>query len=592
MPRSKPRAEIADLALLSDCQSAALVDGQGSISWLCLPRFDSPAVFASLLDPRGGQWSLRPEGLSESTRRYLPESLVLETTFVTPAGRAVLTDALVLGEGERGHDIGRRSPHVLVRTVEVTAGRVTVEGAFAPRGQYGLVAPRWIRHGSALVADLGDIELTLCGPAADELSTDDARWTRELSAGHSLTFGLLSRTGESTPTRPWPEAEILNRLADTGRAWRSWSALHHSYDGSWREQVRLSGRILQGLTYAPTGAVIAAPTTSLPAQLHRVPSWDHRYSCLHDAVCVATAQRFAACPVEATRHVSWLVDTVSGGSTTEGLQTVFGVGGELDLGEELLVAAHGWHQPAAMGSGRWRRRDSEGAGELLAAVYLLRDHLTPPVGDRRAVLVRAVETIRSRPSPGGARTAVMDWLALNRAAALPDWFDASAAGPTPRLIEAATHMRAAVLRGGWDASTGGYSGFNGRSLVEAASLLLCLSGLLAARDPVMGRTVELVAERLSAPCGLIYRDEDAPEREGPSVVCTFWLVECLAAAGQLDRATAIFDQASAYANDVGLLSEDADPRTGQLLGHFPRASSHAGLIDAVAALERGRVTPS
>jgi len=581
--------EIAGLAFLSDCQTAALVDGQGSITWMCPPRFDSRSVFGALLDPTAGHWQLGAAGLSETTREYVKDTLVLETTFQTPSGRAVLTDALLVAQDERGHDLGKRSPHVLVRSLAVVEGQFTAASSFCPRGDFGRSAPVWSTTGPALKAIVGGAELTLCGSPPDKVEAAGAQWLRDLAAGQRLTFTLLF--GEEQSAAIWSEAHALACVRETGRAWQSWSALHAGFGGPWSEQVRFSGRVLQGLTFAPTGAVISAPTTSLPREGAGGPTHDGRYASVRGVDAITCAQLVATCANEAVRTIGWLVDSAAEVVSEDGLQEVFGVGGETDLSEQERQELDGWGEsgPVRTGDDRWRRRDVATAGELLSAVARVRQLPSPVAGFQRTILAAAADVRVALPSRrDAARDAVMRWVAVDRAAALASWPETPTGPAASTRTQQAELMGRAVLRRALDPATGAYTGFSGSTFVEASALLVLLSGLVPASDEAMTRTVEMVSGLLSAPCGLLYRDEQAAARlEGTSLLCTYWLVECLAAQGELDRAAAIFDQATAYANDVGLLSEQTEPHSGQLLGNFPSAASHAGLICAAAALRRG-----
>lgn len=583
-------SEIADLALLSDCQTAALVDGQGSITWMCPPRFDSRSVFGAMLDATAGHWRLGAAGVSETTRAYVKDTLVLETTFQTPSGRAVLTDALLVAEGERGHDLGARTPHVLVRSLVGVEGQFTAAGSFCPRGDFGRSPPVWSTTGPALTATVGGRRLTLCGSPPDEVEAAGAHWLRDMTAGQRLTFTLLFGAEEQCAA-VWSEAHALDCVRDTRRAWQSWSALHTGFGGPWSEQVRFSARVLQGLTFAPTGAVISAPTTSLPRAGAGGPTHDGRYASVRGVDTIACAQLAATCTHEAVRTLGWLVDCAAEVISEDGLQEVFGVGGETDLSEQERTELDGWGEsgPVRIGDARWRRRDVATAGELLSAVARVHQLPPPVAGFQRTILAAAADDrVTLPPRRDTARDAVMRWVAVDRAASLHSWSETPSGPAGAARSQQADLMGRAVLRRALDPATGAYTGFSGSTFVEASALLVLLTGLVPASDDAMSRTVELVSGTLSAPCGLLYRDERAAaRREGTSLLCTYWLVECLAAQGELDRAAAIFDQATAYANDVGLLSEQTEPHSGQLLGNFPSAASHAGLICAAATLHQG-----
>jgi GH15 family glucan-1,4-alpha-glucosidase len=502
----------------------------------------------------------------------------------------VLTDALLVAQGERGHDLGTRSPHVLVRSLAVVEGQFTAASSFCPRGDFGRSSPVWDDSGPALRAKVAGVELTLCGSPPDTFDAGGAHWLRDLTAGQCLTFTLLFGAEEQT-AQMWSDAHALACVRDTGQAWQSWSDLHAGFGGPWSEQVRLSGRVLQGLTFAPTGAVISAPTTSLPREGAGGPTHDGRYASMRGIDAITCAQLAAMCAHEAVRTIGWIVDSAAEVVSEDGLQEVFGVGGETDLSEQERQELAGWGEsgPVRLGDDRWRRRDVATAGELLSAVARVHQLPPPVAGFQRTILAAAADSRVAIPARrDAARDAVMRWVAVDRAAVLTSWPETPSGPAASTRIQQAELMGRALLRRALDPATGAYTGFSGSTFVEASALLVLLSGLVPASDEAMSRTVEMVSGVLSAPCGLLYRDEQAAaHREGTSLLCTYWLVECLARQGDLDRAAAIFDQATAYANDVGLLSEQTEPHSGQLLGNFPSAASHAGLICAAAALHRG-----
>jgi GH15 family glucan-1,4-alpha-glucosidase len=478
---------------------------------------------------------------------------------------------------------------VLVRSLAVVEGQFRAASSFCPRGDFGRSAPVWSTTGPALTATVGGIELTLCGSPPDEVEAAGTHWLRDLTAGESLTFTLLfGEEGQSSET--WSEGRALDCVQDTRRAWQSWSALHAGFGGPWSEQVRFSGRVLQGLTFAPTGAVISAPTTSLPREGAGGPTHDGRYASVRGVDTVACAQLAATCAHEAVRTIGWLVDSATEVLSEGGLQEVFGVGGESDLSEQERQELDGWGEsgPVRIGDDRWQRRNVATAGELLSAVARVHQ-VPPPLAEfQRTILAAAADRVALPPRRDAARDAVMRWVAVDRAVALGSWPQTLSGPAASTRTQQAELMGRALLRRALDPATGAYTGFSGSTFVEASALLVLLSGLVLPTDEAMIRTVEMVSGVLSAPCGLLYRDEQAAaHREGTSLLCTYWLVECLAAQGDLDRAAAIFDQATAYANDVGLLSEQTEPHSGQLLGNFPSSASHAGLICAAAALHRG-----
>lgn len=297
---------IAQHALLSDCHSSALVDSSGSVEWLTFPRFDSPSVMARLLDDAGGHWSIRPSGAFSVTRRYLDQTLVLETTFRTSAGTLVVRDALVMGPGNEGHRLGHDVPHVLVRSVRCETGSVEVEVSYAPRPEYGLVVPVLSQVEGGLTARGGADRLVLSTPVDLSVRAAVAVGRHVLHAGELLRFALHRSTWGEPSARVWTAGEIDALLDRTVAAWRSWSAVHARYEGPWRDLVHTSGRVLKALTFQPSGAVVAAPTTSLPEVVGGDRNWDYRYCWVRDASLTLEGLWIAACRTRpSTSSPSW-----------------------------------------------------------------------------------------------------------------------------------------------------------------------------------------------------------------------------------------------------------------------------------------------
>ncbi|CAN5699987.1 glycoside hydrolase family 15 protein [soil metagenome] len=592
---------IADYAMLSDCHSAALVSGEGSIDWLCLPRFDSPSMFGRLLDPDAGHWSIRPTGEFESRRRYLPGSLVLETQFETPGGMVMVTDALIFATRERAHQIGTDAPHVLVRLIEVSKGSATLEVEFAPRPEYGLVHPQLRVIDGGLSCHGGASALCLSGPEPTTVIDGTAAWNLDLEAGDGVAFALHHGVSWEELPLPVKAKKIGQRLADTIGAWESWSELHQSYEGPWKELVHHSGRVLKGLTYQPTGAIVAAPTTSLPEEVGGTRNWDYRYAWIRDASMTMNALWVAACPDEAHRFLEWIIRSAGTSLHQEhGLQIMYGVGGEHDLSERELPHLQGWGQsrPVRVGNGAWDQHQADIYGELLDAVYRLREQIGALDATTTTFLVRVIDaaaTAWHEPDQGiwGIRgepqhflySKLMCWVALDRGIKLFE------GGDDVEHLAAWTldreEVRAAIEQQGWNDRRGAYTQAFGSDQLDASALMLSIVGFLAPDDRRMLSTIELVATELSAPCGLIHRyasDDGVEGSEATFALCTYWLVECLALAGQVERASELFERVTAYANDVGLLSEEVDPIGGELLGNFPQAFSHVGLVNAAWAI--------
>jgi GH15 family glucan-1,4-alpha-glucosidase len=320
---SKP---IADYGLLADCNSAALVDRDGSIAWLCLPRFDSPAVFAQILDPDGGHWSITPTVPYRTERRYVPGSLAIETTFTTESGSVRLTDALAFAQGQRHHELGLGAPHLLLRLVEGVVGEVELALELAPRPEYGLVRPlfRQTETGGRTFGGPNQIVVSAGVPTMIEDSTMTATFT--VDAGAEVGFAMQWAPPEGPAPEPLPVDAVRARVADTIAGWRSWEAEHDVYEGPHRELVRVSSRVLKGLTYRPTGAIVAAPTTSLPETVGGERNWDYRYSWIRDSSLTLEALYIGACSDEAEEFVSFMTSSAGGRASERSLQIMYGIG--------------------------------------------------------------------------------------------------------------------------------------------------------------------------------------------------------------------------------------------------------------------------
>jgi GH15 family glucan-1,4-alpha-glucosidase len=595
---------IAAHALLSDCHSAALVTVDGSVDWLCFPRFDSPSVFARLLDDAAGHWSIRPTGGYTASRRYLDRTLVMETTFRTATGTVVLTDALAMGPDNTGHALGAGAPHLLIRSVACVDGEVEVEVSYAPRPEYGLLRPLLSGVDGGVTARGGAEWLVLSTPVPMELNRSTATARMALRAGDSARFALHRSTLEEQPARIWSADEIAERLAATVAAWESWSGLHQNYEGPWRDLVHHSGRVLQGLTFQPSGAIVAAATTSLPEGVGGERNWDYRYSWVRDASFTMEALWVAACPDEASDFFAFMTTAAAAGVGPDtALQIMFGVGGEHDLTERTLPHLRGWRgsAPVRVGNGAWSQQQIDVYGELLGAAYRLADQITTMDDDMRAFLVALADTAAQRwrdtdqgiwEVRGQPRhflySKVMCWVALDRAIKLAPRLHA-----TDRVggwKTAKDEIYETVLREGWNPDVGAFTQYFGSDALDASNLMMPIVGFLPAGDPRMLSTIDAIADRLTDSRGLVYRyrTEDGVDglagEEGTFLLCTFWLAQALAATGQVDRAREVFERAIGYANDVGLLAEEIDPVTGELLGNFPQAFSHIGLVNAAWAI--------
>jgi alpha,alpha-trehalase len=442
-----------------------------------------------------------------------------------------------------------------------------------------------------------------------------------LRRGESAGFALHYNSPDgSEPARVWDQAEIAERLDDSVSAWQSWSDLHQAYVGPWRDLVHHSGRVLQALSYAPTGAICAAATTSLPEVVGGSRNWDYRYSWVRDTSFTIEALWVAACPDEANQFFEYL-STAAAGSLERGadLQIMFGIGGERDLTERELPHLEGWRRsaPVRVGNGAWQQRQLDVYGELLSAVDRVSDHIfdhTARVGptagpgrwdtDRdltpatRQFFIDLADTAARRWSEmdqgiwevrGEPRhyvySKLMCWVALDRAVAMADQL--GAAEQVAEWARTRDEIHQAISTRGWSERANAFAQSFDSDELDASNLMLPLVGFLPADDPRVLATIAAIEAGLTDEHGLVYRyhaGDGLDGQEGTFLLCTFWLAQALARCGQPARARTVFERAAAFANDVGLLAEEVDPAAGELLGNFPQAFSHIGLINAAWAI--------
>lgn len=505
-------------------------------------------------------------------------------------------DALALESDARGHEIGMRSPNALVRVVEAVGGDVEVEVDYRPRLEYGLAVPRLVRERGRVVS-LGGLErLFLSDEGLLEVESSAAGGSFSLRRGERRGFSLRRAPGvEAAPPDP---LEPLATLEATIAAWRSWSELHCGYSGPYPNQVARAALVMQGLTYQPTGAVVAAASSSLPEVPGGEANWDYRYAWLRDASLVARSLLAATCADEAQRYFRWMTRAGVSCRGSSQVQIVFGVAGERHLDERSLDHLSGLAEsrPVRVGNDAWRQRQLDVLGEVLDVAEALGDDLDDELDDfTRAFLCqladRAVKEWRE-PDSGmwesrdGERhhtlSKAMCWVALDRAVRLTPSLGEYA--EPVRWAEVRDEIRATVLGEAWCRQRRAFAGTLGGDKLDAAVLLLPLIGFIEAQDERMRATVAAIEDSLGDR-GLLRRVEGA-EQEGAFIPASFWLATCHAQAGAPARAREIFERAASCTTDVGLLAEMADPRTGSPLGNVPQALSHVGLITAAAAIQR------
>ncbi len=583
---------IEDYALLGDLHSAALVSRTGSVDWLCLPRFDSPACFAALLDSeRAGHWRLVPVGSDVCTgRRYLPDTLVLETTWRTADGEVRVLD-LMPPRGE--------SPD-LVRIVEGVSGAVPVRSELRLRFDDGHVVP-WVRHAPGGMS-------AVAGPDAAYLRTpvpvrgQDWATVGEVTvhAGERVPFVLTWREGHLPPPRP---VDADAALADTVAFWQDWAA-RGRVAGPYREAVQRSLITLKALTYAPTGGIVAAPTTSLPEQLGGPRNWDYRYCWLRDATGTLQSLLGAGYVAEAKAWREWLLRAVAGDPSR--LQIMYGIDGRRRLPETELPWLTGYQGsvPVRTGNAAADQLQLDVWGEVLDGLALTRraDIESPDASwDLQIALMEHLEGAWQQPDNGlwevrGPRrdfthSKVMAWVAADR---MVDGVRRSGLpGPADRWAALRDTIYADVLAHGFDADRNTFTQSYGSPALDASLLLLGRVGFLPHDDPRIAGTVEAVQRELTSD-GLVLRyrpehsDDGLPGGEGVFLACSFWLVDALVGLGRKTDARALFDRLLDLRNDVGLLSEEYDPTARRHLGNTPQAFSHFPLVTSALVLGRGR----
>jgi len=598
MKRPDPYPPIGDYALIGDCHSAALVSRDGSIDWCCLPRFDSGSAFGRLLDSHhGGYCAISPieNELTERSRDYLDDTLVLASTLKARGGEARVFDCFTIGD----QDGDRRR---ILRVIEGQRGTIEFEIRVAPRYDYGEVRP-WIRrHGYHLHSAIGgnDALVVWCDQELEEAPEHELAGRATVAAGARVRLSLSYCPPEvidaSGPEEP--DAEDLDRALEATVAW--WR--------EWTQTLRLSGRdelgaqrsgiALKALTYEPTGAIVAAPTTSLPEAIGAGRNWDYRYAWIRDSSFSSRAFVELGAVREADAFRGFIMRSAAGHA--EDLQIVYGVGGERRLGADTLDGLEGYRRsaPVQVGNGAASQRQLDAYGELVNLTWRWHRHGHSPSDDDWRFLVSLIDHAAEdwkQPDRGiwewpaeplhFVHSKVLCWSALDRGIQLAD--ECMRRAPTRRWKQARDQLRKAIERRGYDSRRGVYVQVFDQPELDAALLLLPTVEFVAWDDERMLRTVAAIREELDAGDGLLYRyrrDDGLDGREGAFLSCSFWLVECLARGGELADARSIFDAALAKANDLGLFSEEVDPESGELLGNFPQGLTHLAHISAAVAL--------
>lgn len=587
---------IEDYALIGDGLSGALVSRGGSIDWACFPRFDSPSVFARILDARiGGSWALCPTIEFTATRRYLPDTAILETTFETADGVAVVLDLMPL-DAEHGSRI--------IRIVRGRRGRVAFESVVTPAFDYARAPADWGVDGVALTAAHDELLLRLTGDVAHGAAGSSATARFEAGPGDELAFILrCEATLGAPPSTASPAAEAQHALEHTTTRWHAWMA-PVTYAGPYRELVRRSALTLKLLDYLPTGAIIAAATTSLPEDIGGVRNWDYRYTWLRDTAFTLYSFSVIGHSEESDIFLKWVMEIARRDPAS--LQVMYGLEGETALAEQELIHLEGYRgsQPVRIGNKAHSQLQLDIYGEILDCAYLFQKRggtITAGLWTFLAGIVDFVCDNWHLPDQGiwevrsGAQhfvySKVLCWVAVDRGIRIAGWHGYNA--DLDRWRATAAAIRGEVLERGYNAERGSFMQAYDSDQLDAAILSLPLRRFLDFSDPRMVSTVDTIARDLRRD-GLIERyrreaDDGLPGGEGAFLLCSFWLVDCYAEMGRIEDAERLFEHLIGFANDVGLLAEEVDPITGQHLGNFPQAFTHVALINAAHSLAEARV---
>ena len=602
-----PFTPIADYAFLSDCHTGALVAPDGTVDWLCPPRFDAPSVFGSLLDRQAGGFRLGPFGVNvPATRHYEPGTNVLVTTWHDKGGWVEVRDALTIG-ARRGEDTitpHTRPPadhdadHALVRVVTCLAGAIEIELLCEPVFDYGRTPCEWVVDEAGGVADaaVGDLAIRLRTDLALGIEGGRVRARHILHAGERVYCSLSWAEGLASPANA---EEADDRLTTTATFWRDWLDRARPLDHRWREPIERSALAIKGLTYMPTGATVAALTTSLPETPGGERNWDYRYTWMRDSTFTLRALHWLNLDWEADEFMQFVADLEP--NADGALQIMYGIDGRRDLTESTRddLAGYAGARPVRIGNGAFDQRQNDVYGAVLDAILLhsrrserLPRRLWPIVESQAACATRAwAEPDQGIWEARGApqhyvSSKLMGWVALDRAAKLA----AIAGEPEQERTWRATaeEIRADILEHG-TTDRGVLRQHYATDSLDASTLLAAILGFLPGDDPRLRATVMAIAEELTEDGFVLrYRTEETDDglsgKEGTFVICSFWLVSALATIGELQQARDLMERLLGVASPLGLYAEEFDTTTGRHLGNFPQAFSHLALLEAAARI--------
>ncbi|MGB3298081.1 MAG: glycoside hydrolase family 15 protein [Phormidesmis sp.] len=592
---------ISDYGLIGNCHTAALVSSRGSVDWLCLPRFDSPSLFARILDlDKGGSWEVSPAIAFTSTHRYLENTNILETTFSCATGKVTLLDFMdIVDDASQA----KAAPGHLVRIVRGVEGTVEMTSRCTPRPNYGRDSPQFTTEGAkATAVSFG--QFTISGPTAWQVNDTSLSCHFTISADKQVAFRLKAAADDNLP-----HSEPDKALLSTTRFWRDW-AQQCTYEGPYRSAVVRSSLVLQLMTYVPTGALVAAPTTSLPERIGGDLNWDYRLSWIRDSSFTLYALLLAGFLDDEWPYFNWLAQTVKIEGT--GLKILYAITSEGILKEQSLSHLSGYRNspPVRIGNGASEQVQLDVYGEVLSAIHFAwraDDYDPTELWPRLQPMLNWVSEHWQEPGSGiweirGEKkhyvySKAMMWVALDCGIEMAE--SLSLAGEVEQWKKSRDRLRSEILEKGWSEKLGAFKQAYESEALDASNLLLSAVGFIAGDDPKMISTIEATIQQLVSN-DLCYRYKEHPSgdasgdssgstsgssaAEGTFVLCTFWLINALIQAGRLEEADQWFEKMLAKGSPLGLFAEEMEPASGLHLGNFPQAFSHLGVVNVAVAL--------
>ena len=595
---------IADYGIIGDLHSVALVGRNGSIDWCCLPRFDSPSIFGALLDDqKGGYFSLRAAGDEDLKQIYLPDTNVLVTRFFSGSGMAEVIDFMAIGR-ESGGETEQESRQ-LVRIARAIRGEAKMRMVCRPAFDYAREPAQIHLDRDRLGAVVSSRRQQFVLKSPHPLHAEDGAVSAEflLPSGQEAVFVLRHREGRADQSLAEPPAGAAELLNQTARFWRAWAG-RSQYGGRWREMVTRSALLLKLLTYLPSGAIVAAPTTSLPERIGGSRNWDYRYTWVRDAAFTVYALMRLGYTEEAAGFARFMQARVKELETGKGPQVLYGIDGRRDLQEEVLDHLKGYRgsHPVRVGNAAYGHLQLDICGELMDSLYLYDKYGTPASYEMWRGIEQLLDWVADhweQPDQsiwevrGGSRpftySKMQCWVALDRGLRMAR--RRSLPVPSGAWECQRDRIYRAIMQQAWNEEAGAFTQFPGSDALDASALLMPLMRFISATDPRMVSTIREIRRQL-AEDSLVLRYEigkaardGLPGHEGFFTACSFWLVEAMAGAGQVEEAQLLFEKMLSFANHLGLYAEEIGPR-GELLGNFPQALTHLALISAAYKLDR------